>query len=128
MQTAATLTTFIASAQTGGASPALTNAGRSPGVWMALFALRVYKAYFSFLFAGACRYEPSCSRYAYQAIGRFGAARGSWLALKRLLRCHPLSRKFGFDPVPETWGNMHSSATHQRAISVPATRAAKVRP
>jgi putative membrane protein insertion efficiency factor len=74
---------------------------KSPGVRVALFALRFYKAYLSLLFAGACRFEPTCSRYAYEAIERFGVARGSWLALKRLGRCQPLSRKFGFDPVPD---------------------------
>jgi len=67
----------------------------------ALFALRFYKAYLSILFAASCRFEPTCSRYAYEAIERFGVARGVWLGLKRLLRCHPLSRKFGYDPVPE---------------------------
>ena len=67
----------------------------------ALFGLRFYKAYLSILFAGSCRFEPTCSRYAYEAIERFGVMRGVWLGLKRLLRCHPLSRKFGYDPVPE---------------------------
>jgi uncharacterized protein len=76
---------------------------RGLGVRAALFALRFYKAYLSMLFAGSCRYEPTCSRYAYEAVERFGVARGCWLALKRLLRCHPLSRRFGYDPVPETW-------------------------
>jgi hypothetical protein len=75
----------------------------------ALFALRIYKSYFSLLFAGACRFTPTCSRYAYEAIERFGVRRGSWLAMKRLLRCQPLSRKFGYDPVPETWEDMHST-------------------
>src|SRR4029077_12461705 len=60
-------------------------------VRVALFALRGYKAYFSFLFAGSCRFEPSCSQYAYEAIERFGVARGVLLGSKRLLRCHPLS-------------------------------------
>ena len=71
------------------------------GVRAALFALDCYKAYLSVLFAGSCRFEPSCSRYAYEAIERFGVARGVWLGIKRLLRCHPLSRHFGYDPVPE---------------------------
>ncbi len=68
---------------------------------LALAALSFYKVYLSMLFAGSCRFEPTCSLYAYEAIERFGVARGSWLALKRLLRCHPLSRKFGYDPVPD---------------------------
>ena len=72
-------------------------------VRVALLALRLYKTYLSFLFAGNCRFDPTCSQYAYQAIERFGLTRGVWLGLKRLLRCHPLSRKFGYDPVPESW-------------------------
>ncbi len=80
----------------------------SVSVRMALFALRFYKAYLSMLFAGSCRFEPTCSRYAYEAIERFGLAPGVWLGLKRLLRCHPLSRRFGYDPVPENWKEMRS--------------------
>ena len=76
---------------------------RSLPVRIALLALRSYKTYLSFLFAGNCRFDPTCSQYAYQAIERFGVRRGVWLGLKRLLRCHPLSRKFGYDPVPEAW-------------------------
>jgi uncharacterized protein len=66
-----------------------------------LFALTCYKAYFSVLFTGSCRYEPSCSRYMYEAIERYGLTRGVWLGLKRLARCHPFTRRFGYDPVPE---------------------------
>jgi len=69
----------------------------------ALYALRFYKAYLSLLIAGSCRYQPTCSQYTYEAIERFGALRGSWLGFKRLMRCHPFSRRFGFDPVPEEW-------------------------
>jgi putative membrane protein insertion efficiency factor len=76
---------------------------RSLPVRMALFALRFYKAYLSILFAGSCRFEPTCSRYAYEAIERFGVWRGVWMGMKRLARCHPLSGKFGHDPVPEKW-------------------------
>ena len=78
------------------------SARRSIGVRLALAALRFYKSYLSLLLAGSCRFEPTCSMYAYEAVERFGVARGSWLALKRLLRCHPLSRRFGYDPVPDS--------------------------
>ena len=47
----------------------------------------------------SCRYQPSCSAYAITALSRYGALRGSWLALKRLLRCHPWGGS-GYDPVP----------------------------
>ena len=80
-----------------------TTKNQSWGVRAALFALDCYKSYLSLLFAGSCRFEPTCSRYAYEAIERFGVARGVWLGTKRLLRCHPLSRSFGYDPVPEKW-------------------------
>jgi uncharacterized protein len=74
---------------------------RGIAVRSALFALRFYKSYLSMLFAGSCRFEPTCSQYAYEATERFGVLQGSWLALRRLLRCQPLSRRFGYDPVPE---------------------------
>jgi putative membrane protein insertion efficiency factor len=74
-------------------------------VRLALFALRFYKAYLSMLFAGNCRFQPTCSQYSYEAIERFGVARGAWLTLKRLARCQPLSRRFGYDPVPENWAD-----------------------
>jgi uncharacterized protein len=77
------------------------------GVRLALFGLRFYKAYLSMLFAGSCRFDPTCSRYAYEALERFGVGRGSWLALKRLGRCQPFSRKFGYDPVPKAWDDAH---------------------
>jgi len=56
--------------------------------------------FFSSLLPSACKFHPSCSRYAYQAIALHGARRGAWLALKRLLRCRPFSPG-GYDPVPE---------------------------
>ena len=80
----------------------------STGVRMALGALRFYKTYLSLLVGGNCRFVPTCSVYAYEAVERFGVAHGAWLTLKRLLRCHPLSRKFGYDPVPDV--TPHSTA------------------
>jgi putative membrane protein insertion efficiency factor len=85
-----------------GASPATAaDTKQSVGVKVALAALRTYKVYLSILFAGNCRFQPTCSMYMYEAIERFGVMRGSRMGLKRLLRCQPLSRKFGYDPVPE---------------------------
>jgi putative membrane protein insertion efficiency factor len=93
---------------------------RSIPVRVALLALRFYKTYLSILFAGSCRFEPTCSRYAYEAIERFGVARGVWLGLKRLLRCHPLSRKFGYDPVPEKWEEMPTSSAVRKVLKTEA--------
>jgi len=87
-----------------------SNRGRNVPVRVALFLLSVYRAYLSAIFAGTCRYEPTCSRYAYEAIERFGVMRGGWLGLRRLLRCHPLSRRFGYDPVPEKWEEMRANS------------------
>lgn len=47
-----------------------------------------------------CRYYPTCSAYAYEAINKYGALKGGWLAFKRLCRCHPFSKRDYFDPVP----------------------------
>ena len=62
--------------------------------------IRFYQAAVSPLLPPACRYEPSCSEYARLAIERHGAGRGSWLALRRLGRCHPFGGS-GWDPVPD---------------------------
>ena len=64
-----------------------------------LAALRAYKRFLSPLLPTACRYHPTCSEYMTQAIQQHGAARGVWLGLKRLCRCHPF-HSGGFDPVP----------------------------
>ena len=73
---------------------------RPSGVARALLlAIRVYQG----LRAGRpspCRFVPSCSAYGHEALERHGAARGSWLTVRRLCRCHPWGG-FGFDPVPD---------------------------
>lgn len=68
---------------------------------VALFLVRAYQVGLSPILGGQCRFTPSCSEYAIGAISQFGAARGSWLALKRLARCHPWGG-FGHDPVPSS--------------------------
>ena len=61
--------------------------------------IRAYQVLISPLFPTACRFYPTCSEYAREAVLEHGITRGSWLALRRLARCHPLGPK-GFDPVP----------------------------
>ena len=63
----------------------------------------LYKKYISPNKPGCCRFFPTCSSYAYEAINRYGAVKGSYLSIKRLLRCHPFC-KGGYDPVPEKNG------------------------
>ena len=64
-----------------------------------LFLVGGYRRFISPALPAACRFTPTCSAYAEEALKRYGAARGSWLALRRLLRCHPFGGH-GYDPVP----------------------------
>jgi putative membrane protein insertion efficiency factor len=66
---------------------------------LALWLIRAYQRTFSRVLPSTCRFVPSCSEYGYQAISKYGVARGSWLALKRIARCHPLNPG-GYDPIP----------------------------
>jgi putative membrane protein insertion efficiency factor len=61
--------------------------------------IRFYRKRISPLTPPSCRFVPTCSAYGLEAVQRYGAARGSWLLVRRLARCHPLC-KGGFDPVP----------------------------
>ncbi len=65
-----------------------------------LLPIRCYRRFVSPLKPPCCRYHPTCSRYAQQAIERHGMLRGSWLAFRRILRCHPFAG-YGEDQVPE---------------------------
>ena len=65
-----------------------------------IWLVRGYKIVISPLFLPTCRFHPTCSTYAIDAIDRFGAWRGSILAMRRILRCHPL-HPGGYDPVPD---------------------------
>jgi uncharacterized protein len=66
-----------------------------------LALVQLYRIFLSPFLGGACKFYPSCSQYAQEAIALHGAKRGSWLALKRLGRCRPFT-KGGFDPVPDS--------------------------
>lgn len=72
--------------------------------------VRVYQILLSPIFGGACKFYPSCSNYAFEAIQRHGALRGFVLAMKRLGRCRPFT-KGGYDPVPETKPEQMEPAT-----------------
>ena len=61
--------------------------------------IRVYRRYISPLFPPCCRFYPTCSTYAMQAVEKYGALKGGWLAVKRILRCNPFNDG-GYDPVP----------------------------
>ena len=79
---------------------ALREAGNRGGVAVLRAAILVYQWTLSPVLGANCRYLPSCSHYAVEALERHGLAAGAWLALKRILRCHPWGGA-GYDPVPE---------------------------
>ena len=62
--------------------------------------IRAYQLTISKVLPSTCRFEPSCSQYGYDAISKYGLARGSWMAAKRISRCHPFYHGSLFDPVP----------------------------
>jgi hypothetical protein len=66
-----------------------------------IWGIQVYRACISPLFPPTCRFQPTCSQYALEAVRRFGVLKGLGLALRRIVRCHPW-HPGGYDPVPET--------------------------
>jgi hypothetical protein len=72
---------------------------RNPVAVAMLGLIRAYQRVLSPLFGAKCRFHPTCSRYAYEAIDVHGAMKGSWLGIKRIGRCQPF-HEGGFDPVP----------------------------
>ncbi|MBX7111760.1 MAG: membrane protein insertion efficiency factor YidD [Dehalococcoidia bacterium] len=76
-----------------------------------LRAIRLYQRGISPALGARCRFEPSCSEYAYQAIEAHGAGRGAWLAVRRLLRCRP-GKPGGYDPVPP----LEASLSHPKIV------------
>ena len=65
-----------------------------------LLLIRFYQRNISPAFPARCRFRPTCSAYALEAINKYGALKGGWLALRRILRCHPFYKGNFFDPVP----------------------------
>ena len=74
----------------------------SPVARLAGLSIRGYQRVVSPRLGANCRFQPTCSQYTYEAIGRFGLLRGVWLGTRRLSRCHPLT-PMGIDPVPAQW-------------------------
>jgi putative membrane protein insertion efficiency factor len=66
--------------------------------------IRFYKYFISPVLGNNCRFYPSCSTYALEALGLHGATKGSYLTVRRVLKCHPF-HEGGIDPVPEKFGN-----------------------
>ena len=64
-----------------------------------LALIRFYQLFLSPLFPSACRFQPTCSQYSYEAIEKHGVLKGSWLGIRRISRCHPWGGS-GYDPVP----------------------------
>jgi uncharacterized protein len=67
--------------------------------WLSLGLIRLYQKTISEVVPSSCRFYPSCSQYSYEAIQKYGVLRGSWMAVKRVGRCHPF-HPGGYDPVP----------------------------
>ena len=70
-----------------------------PLVWLLILPIRFYQRFISPFTPPVCRYTPSCSHYAIEAIRKHGPFRGTWLAIKRIMRCNPWGGS-GYDPVP----------------------------
>ncbi len=67
---------------------------------LCLSLIRFYQRQISPCFPARCRFRPTCSQYAYEAIHKYGALKGGWLALRRFFRCHPFYKGDLYDPVP----------------------------
>ena len=77
--------------------------------------LRVYQVTLSPLLGSACRFSPTCSHYAREALELHGATRGTWLAVRRVARCHPYAEG-GYDPVPSPPSDEASQGRHRDAL------------
>ncbi|KAA2215144.1 membrane protein insertion efficiency factor YidD [Teichococcus oryzae] len=98
--------------------------GPSPGpiAWLLMGGVRTYQLTLRGVIGSHCRFHPHCSAYAIEALRSHGAARGTWLATRRILRCHPW-HPGGYDPVPEAGPEAPSAAPQQ----APPTRSRRGR-
>ncbi|WP_375498029.1 membrane protein insertion efficiency factor YidD [uncultured Jatrophihabitans sp.] len=94
---------------------------RTPLARALVALISLYRTAISPLRPPTCRYLPTCSEYAVEAISTHGSARGGWLALRRLLRCHPLHTG-GHDPVPPLVGRPDPHDLSHRAVPATASR------
>lgn len=108
------------------ASPESRSSRRSVGAWILLGFLRFYIVCLSPVFGGACKFYPSCSNYAVEAIAKHGARRGFALAAKRLLRCRPFTQG-GFDPVPDDLPHSKQMRRASRKLQVVSGTEMKIR-
>ena len=85
-----------------------------------LLAIKTYRSFISPLFPATCRFQPTCSQYALEAIACYGTIKGSWLACRRILRCHPF-HPGGYDPVPRCHQSEITAETNSTACSQPGS-------
>jgi putative membrane protein insertion efficiency factor len=104
-------------------SDSMETSKRSAGAWALLALVQFYRVFLSHFFGGACKFHPSCSKYAQEAIARHGARRGFVLALKRLGRCRPFT-KGGFDPVPDKEEGKTSAPNSSALLNARSTESA----
>lgn len=91
-----------------------------------IWGIRGYRSVISPWLPPTCRYTPTCSQYALEAVQRYGAARGAWLALGRIVRCHPF-RAGGYDPVPQgLWQLGQTRLDEVMSQNLPASETSEV--